>query len=92
MNTPPLTESPRSITNKFWDSTVKKSTSRHWSHKPHPRTPKILIREFVAKRAGFAGIRCLGNTYKTIEDLITHVKTLDFGNVRIKLGEETFSI
>jgi hypothetical protein len=32
--------SPKSMTQRIWDVTVKTDTTSRWNHRPHPRTPK----------------------------------------------------
>lgn len=33
-------QSPKSMTQRIWDVTVKTGTSSKWDHRSHPRTPK----------------------------------------------------
>lgn len=74
---------------KIWGSNIKKSSSKHWSFRSHPRTPKTKVRELIAKKAGFAGVK-IGNTiHQSVEAAAIRFKQVeDIGNFVIKMGEE----
>lgn len=45
-NGPAEPRSPKPMSNSIWESTAKRTTSKHWSYRSHPRTPKV--RQYAA--------------------------------------------
>ncbi len=89
------TASPKSMVQRVWDTTAKRTSSKNWSYRSHPRAPKNTVRELIAKRAGFAGIRVGKALFSTVEEAGQRFKGMEgFGEFRIKnpAGETLFPV
>lgn len=71
--------SPKSMLNSIFDSTAKKSTSRHWSYRSHARTPKMADRvphlKFIK---GVFHIGAMEETFPTIDAAKLRLKELGY--------------
>lgn len=74
--------SPKPMSNSIWDSTAKRTSSRHWSYRSHPRTPKVrehspIVRFRMKPEKGFF-IGTSENAFNTLDEVKAELKHLGY--------------
>ncbi len=80
-----------------WPQNLTKPTPINWHHKRQGRRAKSgkeiqTVKTILAKRAGCTGFSAMGNRYKTIQEILLHLRGIEgFQNHGVQLGDEIFS-
>lgn len=78
---------PKSMGQRIWDSAAKPESKKHWSFKPHRRTPKVTHRDLPVKKikGGFSAFN--GVVFDNFTAVKQAAKASDFD--RVKMGAIT---